>query len=102
MTDPIERQIERFAPGFRDCILARSQLNTAAIEHHNANYIGGDIACGSMNLTQLFTRPSIRLVPYTTPNRSIYICSSATPPGPGVHGLCGYFAAQAALGAALR
>jgi phytoene dehydrogenase-like protein len=102
MTDAIERQVERFAPGFRDCILARSLINTTAIQHHNANYIGGDIACGSMNLTQLFTRPTIRLVPYTTPNRSIYICSSATPPGPGVHGISGFLAAQAALSAALR
>jgi phytoene dehydrogenase-like protein len=102
MTERIERQVERFALGFRDCILKRSVLNTAAIEHHNANYIGGDIACGSMNLAQLFTRPTIRLVPYTTPNRSIYICSSATPPGPGVHGMSGFLAAQAALTAALR
>ena len=100
MTDAIERQVERFAPGFRDCILARSQLNTAAVEHHNANYIGGDIACGSMTLLQTFLRPTIRL--YTTPNPSVFICSSATPPGPGVHGLCGSFAAQAALRTALR
>jgi phytoene dehydrogenase-like protein len=100
MTDAIEQQVERFAPGFRDCILARSQLNTADVAHHNANYIGGDIACGSMTLLQTFLRPTVHL--YATPNPSVFICSSATPPGPGVHGLCGSFAAQAALRSVLR
>ncbi len=100
MTDAIEGQVERFAPGFHDCILARRKLNTADVQHHNANYIGGDIACGSMTLLQTFLRPTARL--YTTPNPAIYLCSSATPPGPGVHGLCGSFAAQAALGTALK
>jgi phytoene dehydrogenase-like protein len=100
MTETIERQVERFAPGFRDCILARSKLNTTDVHHHNANYIGGDIACGSMTLLQTFLRPTSRL--YTTPNPSLFLCSSSTPPGPGVHGLCGSFAAQAALRSALK
>jgi phytoene dehydrogenase-like protein len=100
MTEAIERQVERFAHGFRDCILARNKLNTADIQHHNANYIGGDIACGSMTLLQTFLRPTARL--YTTSNAAIFICSSASPPGPGVHGLCGSFAAQAALRTVLR
>lgn len=102
MTAAIERQIERFAPGFRDCIIARSQLTTAAFEQGNANYIGGDISGGVMDLWQLFTRPTARVVPYSTPNKSVFICSASTPPGGGVHGMCGYFAAQAALRTVLR
>jgi phytoene dehydrogenase-like protein len=101
MTETIERQIERFAPGFRDCILAKTTMAPADMQRHNANYIGGDISGGMMDFRQLFTRPTIRLSPYTTPNRQIYICSSSTPPGGGVHGMCGYFAAQAALQRAL-
>ncbi|GAC1646322.1 MAG: NAD(P)/FAD-dependent oxidoreductase [Herpetosiphon sp.] len=97
MTDPIERQIERFAPGFRDRILARHTMNTHAMERHNPNYIGGDINGGAQDLAQLYTRPVARLVPYTTPNPRIYICSSSTPPGGGVHGMCGYWAASALL-----
>jgi phytoene dehydrogenase-like protein len=97
MTARIEAQVERFAPGFRDRILARSRLSTAEFEAYNANYVGGDIAGGLTNLGQLFTRPVARLVPYATPVKGVYICSSSTPPGAGVHGLCGYFAAQAAL-----
>jgi phytoene dehydrogenase-like protein len=96
-TAAIERQIERFAPGFRDLILARSVLTSAAMEQHNANYIGGDIAGGVMDLWQLFTRPTVRLVPYATPAPDIFLCSASTPPGAGVHGMCGYFAAEAAL-----
>lgn len=102
MTDRIEAQIERFAPGFKERILKRSTMNTADFQHHNANYIGGDIAGGSNRLPQLFFRPVIRLSPYTTPNPKIYLCSSSTPPGGGVHGLCGYFAAKEALKAALK
>jgi phytoene dehydrogenase-like protein len=102
MTGTIEGQIERFAPGFRDCILARTTMAPAEMQRHNANYIGGDISGGMMDFWQLFTRPTVRLSPYTTPNRQIYICSSSTPPGGGVHGMCGYFAAQAALRRALR
>jgi phytoene dehydrogenase-like protein len=97
MTERIEAQIERFAPGFRDRILARAVTTPAAMEQYNANYIGGDINGGAEDFLQLFTRPTIRLNPYTTPNKRIYICSSSTPPGGGVHGMCGYFAAQAAL-----
>jgi phytoene dehydrogenase-like protein len=97
MTDRIEAQIERFAPGFRDRILARSALGPAAMERHNANYIGGDINGGVQDFFQLYTRPVVSLNPYATPAENIYICSSSTPPGGGVHGLCGYFAAQAVL-----
>jgi phytoene dehydrogenase-like protein len=97
MTGRIEAQIERFAPGFRDRVLARHTMNTRAIHQHNPNYIGGDINGGVQDLRQLWTRPTVALVPYRTPAKGIYICSSSTPPGGGVHGMCGYFAAQAAL-----
>lgn len=97
MTARIEAQIERFAPGFRDLILARHTMNTVAMEAHNANYIGGDITGGVTDWWQLFTRPVLRLNPYTTPNPRLFLCSSSTPPGGGVHGMCGYFAARAAL-----
>jgi phytoene dehydrogenase-like protein len=89
MSNRIEAQIERFAPGFRDRILARSVRTPAAIEQHNANYVGGDINGGAATLGQLFTRPVARIVPYSTPVKGIYICSSSTPPGGGVHGMCG-------------
>ncbi len=101
MTGRIEAQIERFAPGFRERILARHVTNPAALERYNANYIGGDINGGVQDLWQLFTRPTFRPVPYTTSARNLFICSSSTPPGGGVHGMCGYFAAQAALRSAL-
>ncbi len=97
MTERIEAQIERFAPGFRARILARQSSSPAALERYNANYIGGDINGGRLDIWQLFTRPTPRLNPYTTPTPDIFICSSSTPPGGGVHGMCGYFAAQAAL-----
>jgi phytoene dehydrogenase-like protein len=97
MTERIEAQIERFAPGFRDRILARHAMGPAAMEAHNANYVGGDINGGVQDFFQLYTRPTWSLNPYQTPAPGIYICSSSTPPGGGVHGLCGYFAAQAAL-----
>jgi len=100
MTDRIEAQIERFAPGFTNRILARSVMAPADIERHNANCIGGDINGGSADLRQWFLRPTRRL--YATPNRQIYICSSSTPPTGGVHGLCGYFGAQTALRRAFR
>ena len=98
MTGRIESQVERFAPGFRDVILARHTMTTAAMTAHNPNYVGGDISGGMADLWQLFTRPVARLNPYSTPLRGLYLCSSSTPPGGGVHGLCGYFAARAALG----
>jgi phytoene dehydrogenase-like protein len=102
MTERIEAQVERFAPGFRDVILARHTLGPADLERHNPNLVGGDIGGGVVDFGQLFTRPAARWNPYTTPADGIYVCSSSTPPGPGVHGMCGYFAAQtvrAALGA---
>lgn len=101
MTERIEAQIERFAPGFRDLILARHIFNPVELEQYNANYIGGDINGGVQDMWQQFTRPVPRLVPYSTPNKRIYICSSSTPPGGGVHGMCGYHAARAALRAVL-
>ena len=97
MTEPIERQIERFAPGFRDTILARSTLNTRQLQKHNANLIGGDINGGAQDLMQFLFRPVPSWDPYATPARGLYICSSSTPPGGAVHGMCGYHAAQSAL-----
>ena len=97
MTDRIEAQVERFAPGFRERILARHTRSAAAMEVHNPNYIGGDINGGVQDLRQLFTRPVVRPVPYSTPLQDVYLCSSSTPPGGGVHGMCGYQAARAAL-----
>lgn len=97
MTERIEAQVERFAPGFRDVVLARNVMTPADMERHNANYIGGDITGGVQDLRQLFARPSLRPVPYSTPAKGIYLCSASTPPGAGVHGMCGHFAALAAL-----
>jgi phytoene dehydrogenase-like protein len=97
MTDVIEAQIERFAPGFRDRILARHSSNSAQYEAYNANMIGGDIAGGANNLDQVLTRPFLRQDPYSTPNKRIYLASSSTPPGGGVHGMCGYWSAQSVL-----
>lgn len=95
MSEAIERQIERFAPGFRDVIQARNILDPAALEARNPNLVGGDINGGAASLDQLFLRPTWRL--YKTPVAGLYICSSSTPPGGGVHGMCGYFAALRAL-----
>ncbi len=97
MTERIESQIERFAPGFRDCILAKSRLSPAGLEKYNANYIGGDIGGGANVLSQMFTRPTLSLNPYSMPVKGFYICSSSTPPGGGVHGMCGFHAAKIAL-----
>jgi len=97
MTEAIEKQIERFAPGFRDCILARHAMNTKDVELYNPNYIGGDINGGAASIRQLFTRPVLKLSPYRTSAKGIYVCSSSTPPGGGVHGICGYYAARRAL-----
>jgi phytoene dehydrogenase-like protein len=96
-TDAIERQIERFAPGFRDRILARHRMGPADLERDNPNYVGGAITGGAADLTQFFTRPVARLDPYSTPHPRIFLCSASTPPGGGVHGMCGYFAARSAL-----
>lgn len=97
MSSRIEAQIERFAPGFRDLVLAKHVRTAVQMEAYNPNYVGGDINTGMQNIRQLFTRPAVRLNPYTTPVKGIYLCSSATPPGGGVHGMSGYYAAQAAL-----
>ena len=97
MTEQIENQIERFAPGFRDCILAKAVKSPADLEKHNANYIGGDINGGAGILSQLFTRPVAKINPYAIPSKGLYICSSSTPPGGGVHGMCGYHAAKSAF-----
>lgn len=96
-TDVIEKQVERFAPGFRDRILARHTMNTQQMEAYNPNYIGGDINGGIIDIGQLFTRPVISLSPYKTSDPDLFICSSSTPPGGGVHGMCGYHAARTAL-----
>ncbi len=97
MAGRIENQIERFAPGFKDMVLARSVMPPAALERHNANFVGGDINGGVQDLRQLFARPTARLVPYSTPVEGLFLCSASTPPGGGVHGMCGYHAARAAL-----
>lgn len=97
MTDRIEAQIERFAPGFRDRVIARTTKTAAEMEMYNANFIGGDINAGKQDWRQLFTRPAPRLDPYSTPNPRLYFCSSSTPPGGGVHGMAGYHGAQSAL-----
>lgn len=97
MTERIESQIERFAPDFRDLIVARHATGPSAMERYNANYIGGDINGGMQNLRQFFARPVLRWDPYSTPNERFFICSSSTPPGGGVHGMCGYNAAQVAM-----
>ncbi|MCR9142936.1 MAG: NAD(P)/FAD-dependent oxidoreductase [bacterium] len=96
MTDAIEKQIERFAPGFRDRILARHKMYAGDLQKHNANYIGGAITGGVADLPQAFLRPIARWNPYATPNPRIFLCSSATPPGGGVHGMCGYYAGLSA------
>jgi phytoene dehydrogenase-like protein len=97
MTAAIEAQVERFAPGFSDRILERSVMGPAEVERRNPNYVGGDINGGVQDLRQLFTRPVARAVPYSTPVPGLFICSSSTPPGGGVHGMCGYWAARSAL-----
>ena len=97
MSERIEAQIERFAPGFGERVLARHVTTPADLEVYNENYVGGDINGGVQDLRQLFTRPVARINPYSTPAKGLYICSSSTPPGGGVHGMCGYFAAKAAL-----
>jgi phytoene dehydrogenase-like protein len=97
MSEAIERQVERFAPGFRDRILARHSMNTADFERYNPNYRGGAITGGVADALQLWNRPVTRLDPYATPNPRLFLCSAATPPGGGVHGQCGYWAARSAL-----
>jgi phytoene dehydrogenase-like protein len=96
-TAKIEAQIERFAPGFRDTVLARAVTTPQDLEAYNPSYVGGAIAGGAALLTQLFTRPVARFDPYSTPNPKLFLCSHATPPGGGVHGMCGYYAARSAI-----
>lgn len=96
MTERIERQVERFAPGFRERILARHTRNSVQLQAHNANCVGGDINGGLASLDQLLFRPAVQWNPYATGLRGVYLCSSSTPPGGGVHGLCGYYAAERA------
>lgn len=96
-TETILQQIERFAPGFRDTILASHTISPADFERYNPNYVGGDVIGGVQDLGQMFTRPVARWNPYTTPAKDIFLCSASTPPGAGIHGMCGYFAANAAL-----
>jgi phytoene dehydrogenase-like protein len=102
MTEQIERQVERFAPGFRELVLARSAMGPAAMEAHNANYVGGDINGGASDLRQMLARPVARISPYKTPLPGIYLCSASTPPGGGVHGMCGFHAATAATAALMQ
>jgi phytoene dehydrogenase-like protein len=97
MTSRIEDQVERFAPGFKDRILARHVMNAVDMQEYNPNYVGGDINGGVIDIRQLFTRPALRWSPYKTSAKGIYLCSSSTPPGGGVHGMCGYYAAKKAL-----
>jgi phytoene dehydrogenase-like protein len=97
MSDLIESQIERFAPGFRDCILARHTMAAADLGTSNPNLAGGDISGGATNLVQLLARPIFSATPYRTPLPGVYLCSASTPPGGGVHGMCGYHAARLAL-----
>jgi phytoene dehydrogenase-like protein len=102
VAERIERQVERFAPGFRERILARSVLTPADFERRNANLVGGDINGGMMDLRQVFARPIARPTPYRTPLRGVYLCSASTPPGGGGHGMCGHHAARAALADLMR
>jgi phytoene dehydrogenase-like protein len=97
LTEAIEAQVERYAPGFRDLILARSAMGPADMEAHNRNLVGGDLNGGLMDLRQLYTRPVVSRMPYRTPRRGVYLCSASTPPGGGVHGMCGFAAAKVAL-----
>jgi phytoene dehydrogenase-like protein len=97
MTERIETQVERFAPGFGELVLARHTMGPAKLEAHNRNLVGGDLNGGAMDLGQLLFRPARKVVPYRTPLRGVYLCSASTPPGGGVHGMCGYSAARVAL-----
>ncbi|HTF30005.1 MAG TPA: NAD(P)/FAD-dependent oxidoreductase, partial [Flavitalea sp.] len=97
MTTAIENQVERYAPGFRERIIGKHIMNSAQLHEYNPNYVGGDINGGSIDLSQLFTRPVLRFSPYRTSAKGLYICSASTPPGGGVHGMCGYHAARRAL-----
>lgn len=102
MTDAIEDQVERFAPGFRDLIRVRHTMNCSQMEAYNANYVGGDINGGSQHFSQIFVRPALRISPYATSIKGVYLCSASTPPGGGVHGMCGFHAANHVLRSVFR
>jgi phytoene dehydrogenase-like protein len=97
MTEAVEGQLERFAPGFRDVVLARHVTTSSALQAYNPNCIGGDISGGLNDWRQFVNRPALAPRPWRTPIRGVYLCSSSTPPGGGVHGMCGYWAARSAL-----
>jgi phytoene dehydrogenase-like protein len=97
VAERMEAQVERFAPGFRELILARSTLGPRELEAHNRNLVGGDLNGGAMDFGQVIRRPALRLAPWETPLEGVYLCSASTPPGGGVHGMCGFWAAEAAL-----
>ena len=97
MTERIEAQVERFAPGFRELVIGRSAMGPAEMEAHNANYVGGDINGGAADLRQTLARPALRASPYASPLPGVFLCSASTPPGGGVHGMCGFHAARAAM-----
>jgi phytoene dehydrogenase-like protein len=97
MSEIIENKIERFAPGFKKRIISKKTFHSKEMEQYNPNYVGGDIGGGALTITQLYTRPVVKLIPYRTSKKNIYICSASTPPGGGVHGMCGYHAAITAL-----
>jgi phytoene dehydrogenase-like protein len=97
MTRQIEDQVERFAPGFRDLVRERSAWSPLRLQAEEPNCIGGDVNGGRMDLRQLLARPVLSLQPYATPNPALFMCSAATPPGGGVHGMCGLNAARSAL-----
>jgi phytoene dehydrogenase-like protein len=101
MTERIEMQVERFAPGFRDCILARHTMTAPELEAYNPNYVGGDITGGLSTVLQIIARPSLRVTPYVIPVKGMFVCSASAPPGGGVHGMCGYHAARAVLSSVL-
>ncbi|MEW6334200.1 MAG: FAD-dependent oxidoreductase, partial [Thermodesulfobacteriota bacterium] len=101
VTGHIEAKIERFAPGFKGLILAKHAMTARDMERYNPNYVGGDINGGLQDLSQLYARPVASLSPYRTSQKHVLLCSSATPPGGGVHGLCGYYAAKALLETAM-
>ena len=96
-TEAVTATIERFAPGFRDIVVATRAIPAARMADHNANYVGGDISAGGSSAWRLVAGPTLRLNPWSTPLPGVYLCSSATPPGPGVHGMCGYYAARTML-----
>jgi phytoene dehydrogenase-like protein len=97
MLETINSNIEKFAPGFRDCVLAQHTMNSAQMESYNPNYIGGDVIGGVTDWRQLYTRPAGLIWPYATPNPRVFLCSASTPPGGGVHGMCGYWAAECVM-----